>query len=53
MLYIPMASFFFSILCGLSIYVLGEPGDLPNLIRCVHEQGFEDVHHVIPMIFAR
>lgn len=52
-LYIPMTSFICSILCGLSIYVLGEPGDLPHLIQCVHEQGFENVQHVIPMVFAR
>lgn len=47
-----MTSFICSILCGLSIYVLGEPGDLPHLIQCVHEQGFENVQHVIPMVFA-
>eukprot|EP00592_Proboscia_alata_P006913 CAMPEP_0194360172 /NCGR_PEP_ID=MMETSP0174-20130528/7453_1 /TAXON_ID=216777 /ORGANISM="Proboscia alata, Strain PI-D3" /LENGTH=708 /DNA_ID=CAMNT_0039131487 /DNA_START=322 /DNA_END=2448 /DNA_ORIENTATION=- len=51
-LWIPLATFTLSICCGLSIYYLGEPGDLAYTIQCIHEQGYKGTHHVIPMIFA-
>jgi hypothetical protein len=52
-LWIPLASFFLSICCGLSIYLLGEPGDLAYTIKCIHEKGYKATHHIIPMFVAR
>ena len=51
-LWIPLMSVSLSILCGLSIYYLGEPGDLAYTIQCVHEKGYKGTHHIIPMVCA-
>lgn len=51
-LWIPMVTFTMSFFCGLSIYFLGEPGDLAYTIQCVHEQGYKATHHIVPMIAA-
>ncbi|KAL9185552.1 hypothetical protein ACHAXT_003329 [Thalassiosira profunda] len=48
-LWIPLVTFTLSLCCGLSIYVLGEPGDLAYTIQCVHEKGYKGTHHIIPM----
>ena len=52
-LWIPLVSITLSICCGLSIYYLGEPGDLAYTIRCVHEKGWKSTHHILPMVAAR
>ena len=51
-LWIPLMSVSLSIFCGLSIYYLGEPGDLAYTIQCVHEKGYKGTHHIIPMVCA-
>ena len=52
-LWIPLTSITLSICCGLSIYYLGEPGDLAYTIKCVHEKGYMGTHHILPMVAAR
>ena len=49
-LWVPLASFFLSACCGLSIYLLGEPGDLAYTIKCIHEKGYKATNHIIPML---
>ena len=49
-LWIPVVTFTMSAFCGLSIYVLGEPGDLAYTIKCIHEKGYKATHHIVPMI---
>jgi H+/Cl- antiporter ClcA len=51
-LWLPMVSLSLSVCCGLSIYYLGEPGDLAYTIKCIHEKGYKATHHIIPMIAA-
>ena len=51
-LYIPIATFSLSICCGLSIYYLGEPGDLAFTINSIHEKGYKATQCIIPMLFA-
>eukprot|EP00581_Thalassiosira_minuscula_P008705 CAMPEP_0183707640 /NCGR_PEP_ID=MMETSP0737-20130205/4162_1 /TAXON_ID=385413 /ORGANISM="Thalassiosira miniscula, Strain CCMP1093" /LENGTH=647 /DNA_ID=CAMNT_0025935361 /DNA_START=304 /DNA_END=2247 /DNA_ORIENTATION=+ len=51
-LWIPLVTFTLSICCGLSIYYLGEPGDLAYTIQCIHTKGYKGTHHIIPMIAA-
>eukprot|EP00579_Thalassiosira_antarctica_P027781 CAMPEP_0202007994 /NCGR_PEP_ID=MMETSP0905-20130828/12313_1 /ASSEMBLY_ACC=CAM_ASM_000554 /TAXON_ID=420261 /ORGANISM="Thalassiosira antarctica, Strain CCMP982" /LENGTH=656 /DNA_ID=CAMNT_0048566039 /DNA_START=93 /DNA_END=2063 /DNA_ORIENTATION=+ len=51
-LWIPLVTFTLSICCGLSVYYLGEPGDLAYTIQCIHEKGYKGTHHIIPMIAA-
>eukprot|EP00571_Detonula_confervacea_P013860 CAMPEP_0172301774 /NCGR_PEP_ID=MMETSP1058-20130122/3598_1 /TAXON_ID=83371 /ORGANISM="Detonula confervacea, Strain CCMP 353" /LENGTH=497 /DNA_ID=CAMNT_0013012029 /DNA_START=20 /DNA_END=1509 /DNA_ORIENTATION=+ len=49
-LWIPLVTFTLSACCGLSIYYLGEPGDLAYTIKCIHEKGYKGTDHIIPMI---
>jgi H+/Cl- antiporter ClcA len=49
-LWIPAVTFTMSAFCGLSIYILGEPGDLAYTIKCIHEKGYKATHHIVPMI---
>lgn len=49
-LWIPVVTFTMSAFCGLSIYLLGEPGDLAYTIKCIHEKGYKATHHIVPMI---
>lgn len=51
-LWIPLVCFTLSVGCGLSIYYLGEPGDLAYTIQCIHEKGYKGTHHILPMIAA-
>jgi len=51
-LWIPLITFTMSLFCGLSIYYLGEPGDLAYTIQCIHEKGYKGTHHILPMIAA-
>lgn len=45
-LWIPLFNVSMSRYCGLSIYYLGEPGDLAYTIKCVHEKGYKAPHHI-------
>jgi H+/Cl- antiporter ClcA len=49
-LWIPAVTFTLSAFCGLSIYLLGEPGDLAYTIKCIHDEGYKATHHTVPMI---
>ena len=51
-LWIPIIIFTMSILVGLSVVILGEPGDLAYTIKCVHEKAYVELNHMIPMIVA-
>jgi H+/Cl- antiporter ClcA len=51
-LYIPLMGYAMSLLVGLSVKFLGDPGDLAHVIECVHEKGYISVDHSIPMICA-
>eukprot|EP00584_Thalassiosira_punctigera_P004571 CAMPEP_0172540892 /NCGR_PEP_ID=MMETSP1067-20121228/11796_1 /TAXON_ID=265564 ORGANISM="Thalassiosira punctigera, Strain Tpunct2005C2" /NCGR_SAMPLE_ID=MMETSP1067 /ASSEMBLY_ACC=CAM_ASM_000444 /LENGTH=700 /DNA_ID=CAMNT_0013326817 /DNA_START=110 /DNA_END=2212 /DNA_ORIENTATION=- len=51
-LWIPLVGFTLSICCGLSIYYLGEPGDLAYTIQCIHSKGYKGTHHIVPMVAA-
>lgn len=41
-----------AIFAGLSIKYLGFPGDLPNVIECVHHLGYVPMKQTLPMIFC-
>jgi H+/Cl- antiporter ClcA len=51
-LYIPLLGYVMAILVGLSVRLLGDPGDLAYVVKCVHSKGYIDVDHSVPMIFA-
>jgi hypothetical protein len=50
--YIPLVGVPMAALVGLSVHLLGEPGDLAYTIGCVHKHGFIATDHVLPMVFA-
>merc|ERR1712232_527427 len=51
-IWIPIVSFTMFIFVGLSVVLLGEPGDLPYTISRVHHDAYIPMDHVLPMIFA-
>jgi len=51
-LWIPIVGFLMAAGVGLSVKYVGEPGDLPYTIKCVHEDGYIDILHMIPMVLA-
>lgn len=51
-LWIPIVGFTCAILVGLSVIILGEPGDLPYTIKSVHELGYLEIDHALPMVAA-
>ena len=51
-LYIPLVTLSLSLCSGLSVYFLGEPGDLAFTIKCVHEKAYEGTSHILPMVCA-
>ncbi|KAL7530249.1 hypothetical protein ACHAWF_003298 [Thalassiosira exigua] len=51
-LWIPLCTFAMSLLCGLSVYYLGEPGDLAYTIQAIHEKGYKATSHIVPMVAA-
>jgi H+/Cl- antiporter ClcA len=51
-LWIPLVGFSMAILVGLSVLVMGEPGDLAYTIQCVHKDAFISMGHVMPMVAA-
>ena len=50
--WIPLVGFTLCLGVGLSVVFLGDPGDLPYTIKCVHEKGFIAMGHVPPMLMA-
>lgn len=51
-LWIPCICLPMAVLLGLSVVYLGDPGDLPYTIKCVHEKGYIAMNHVLPMVVA-
>ena len=51
-LWIPIVGIVMAILVGLSVVVLGEPGDLAYTVKCVHEKAYIKMDHVMPMVMA-
>lgn len=51
-LYIPIASGILCTLVGLTVVIMGEPGDLPYTISRVHHHAYIPIDHVLPMVFA-
>lgn len=49
-LWIPLVGFTMAIGVGLTVVYMGEPGDLPYTIKCVHEQAYVAMDHVMPMV---
>ena len=60
-MYAPLISFSFALLVGLTVVYMGEPGDLPFTISCIHNEGYipsksthEEVAYVssLPSVFT-
>ena len=51
-IWIPCVSVLFCILTGLTVILMGEPGDMAFTISCVHGKAFIPIHHVLPMTVA-
>mmetsp|Transcript_39493 Transcript_39493/g.156809 ORF Transcript_39493/g.156809 Transcript_39493/m.156809 type:complete len:280 (-) Transcript_39493:1684-2523(-) len=51
-LWIPIVCLTFAGLVGLSIAILGFPGDLAYTVKCVHELGYVDMGHTPSMVAA-
>jgi len=50
--WIPAVNFAFSLFLGLTVILLGEPGDMPFTVACVHRTGYIQIDHVLPMVFT-
>ena len=44
-LYIPLIGFSMAIGVGLTVIYIGEPGDLPYTIKCVHDMAYVEMSH--------
>jgi hypothetical protein len=51
-LWVPMVGIAMAGLVGLTVRYVGEPGDLPYTIKCVHEKAYVAMDHVLPMVLA-
>jgi H+/Cl- antiporter ClcA len=51
-LWIPLVGLTMAALVGLTVLYVGEPGDLPYTVKCVHEQAYVSMDHVLPMVLA-
>jgi hypothetical protein len=51
-IWIPLVGVTMALLVGLSVQVLGEPGDLSYTVQCVHDVGYINMGHVLPMLAA-
>mmetsp|Transcript_14059 Transcript_14059/g.25381 ORF Transcript_14059/g.25381 Transcript_14059/m.25381 type:complete len:572 (-) Transcript_14059:182-1897(-) len=51
-LWIPLVLFVTAIGTGLSVSILGDPGDLAYIVKCVHAKGYITIDHLVPMVFA-
>ena len=47
-LYIPLIGFPMAIGVGLTVIYIGEPGDLPYTIKCVHDDAYVEMSHGTP-----
>ena len=52
-LYTITASVTLATAAGMSIKFLGFPGDLPNVIHCVHKLGYVPMCQTLPMVSAK
>lgn len=51
-LWIPIVGFSMAVCLGLTVKYMGEPGDLAYTVKCVHEQAYISMDHMMPMVFA-
>ena len=51
-LWIPIVAFSMAILVGISVIILGDPGDMDYTVRNVHEKGYLEMSHVMPMVIT-
>lgn len=51
-LWVPLVGITMAALVGLTVRYVGEPGDLPYTIKCVHEKAYVAMDHVLPMVLA-
>jgi H+/Cl- antiporter ClcA len=51
-LWIPLIGFPMAACLGLTVVYMGEPGDLPYTVKCVHEKAYVSMDHVMPMVVA-
>ena len=51
-LWIPIVGVIMAVGVGLTVVYLGEPGDLPYTVKCVHEKAYVAMSHVMPMVCA-
>jgi hypothetical protein len=51
-LWVPLVGIAMAALVGLTVRYVGEPGDLPYTIKCVHEKAYVAMDHVLPMVLA-
>jgi len=51
-LWIPLVGLVMATGLGLTVVFLGEPGDLPYTIQCVHDKAYVAMDHVLPMVAA-
>ncbi|CAB9507464.1 transport protein YfeO [Seminavis robusta] len=51
-LWIPLVGFTMAIGVGVTVIYMGEPGDLPYTIKCVHDDAYVAMSHVMPMVCA-
>jgi hypothetical protein len=49
-LWIPLVGFLMAIGLGLTVVYMGEPGDLPYTVKCVHDKAYVAMSHVMPMV---
>lgn len=49
-LWIPLVGFLMAVGVGLTVVYMGEPGDLPYTVKCVHEHAYVSMGHVMPMV---
>jgi hypothetical protein len=48
--WIPLVGSLMAVGVGLTVVYMGEPGDLPYTIKCVHDQAYVAMDHVMPMV---
>jgi H+/Cl- antiporter ClcA len=52
LLWVPLVGATMAALVGVTVRYVGEPGDLPYTVKCVHEQAYVSMGHVLPMVLA-
>lgn len=51
-LWIPTIGVSMAILVGVSVIILGDPGDMDYTVKNVHEKGYLEMSHVMPMVLT-